>query len=209
MEIDPFSLRPWNTAHLADLASTIGEGEVLLHRAALRRLRRPLSPAPFMARKVAQEAVCNYPPVLAQRRLRTSSRDKGRSGSARSRTAYSTSRPSKARASPRRCATQPSWLPRDFEGTPRMRELLAPSVCLTRGLQSSSSAPALEGSPRRGKPAQTLMSLVADGRQSASKREHQRVAQCLQGIVRRTAMVSHAALAFSTEGVDESSDTYE
>ncbi|CAE7396532.1 unnamed protein product [Symbiodinium pilosum] len=222
---DPFSLRPWNPACLSDLATTINarEDESPLQAVALQRLKRPSSPASFLARKVAQEACSNYPPVYASRRPRSprSPREgRGRrrfSGASRT-TGYSTERSTlPAPASPRSKAqtwhSKTSWLPRDFEGirhesssSPRAWalkscELLSPAV--VRGslksykMHSSSSAPSLavKVSPRRAN--RTLMSLVADGRQSSSKKEHDRVTKCLQGIVRRTAIAQKAAFAFA------------
>eukprot|EP00913_Durusdinium_trenchii_P011951 g11226.t1 len=78
---DPFSIRPWNTVHLTNLASTLGQvpNWAPLQKVALRCLERPLSPASFLARKVAQEAVSAYPASVAQRlRARRSSRERGR-----------------------------------------------------------------------------------------------------------------------------------
>ncbi|CAE7471777.1 unnamed protein product, partial [Symbiodinium necroappetens] len=226
---DPFSLRPWNTACLSDLATSInGEDEAPLQEVALRRLKRPLSPASFLARKVAQEACCNYPPVFNAMRWHRSPRSprdgRGRrrcSGASRT-TGYSPER-STAAASPRSKMhnhtwplheSKTSWLPRHFEGihregsgSPRSNqalqssELLSPAVLRGRlnsyKMKTSSSAPSLaaKASPRRG--TRTLMSLVADGRQSSSKKEHDRVTKCLQGIVRRTAVAQKVAMAFS------------
>eukprot|EP00439_Symbiodinium_sp_Y106_P033732 s4449_g4.t1 len=294
---DPFSLRPWNTACLSDLATTInGEDETPLQEVALRRLKRPLSPASFLARKVAQEACCNYPPVFNAMRWHRSPRSprdgRGRrriSSSASRTTAYSPERhtpleptvkrllaallaaskwpqvggctlaerklaaisqysrktciqayslQSHSHTWPGPSESKTSWLPRlgpgpwqplslcrfaercralfgghfeglhrESSGSPRSNqalqssELLSPAVLRGRlssyKMKTSNSAPVLaaKASPRRG--TRTLMSLVADGRQTSSKKEHDRVTKCLQGIVRRTAVAQKVAMAFS------------
>eukprot|EP00435_Cladocopium_sp_Y103_P039145 s321_g10.t1 len=243
---DPFSIRPWNTAHLTDLASTIdgqvpGAASAPLQKVALRCLERPLSPASFLARKVAQEAVANYPPcVVAHRaRARMSSQEgrRPRSGSSRSsrgssrgapRTALAVTARDRARdRSPERFDVpeqhKSSWLPREFQGlrrgheSPRPRlgsfenseELLMAPACLMRGSHlppgrpNSGSMPVLpEGSPRRVKQAQTLLSLVADGRPGNNKRDPH-LAQCLQGISRRTAVATKGARQIAEMGYEE------
>ncbi|CAK9044995.1 unnamed protein product [Durusdinium trenchii] len=211
---DPFSIRPWNTVHLTNLASTLGQGEprrprsqpnwAPLQKVALRCLERPLSPASFLARKVAQEAVSAYPASVAQRlRARRSSRERGRClPRTRAQTAGIVERRFRDRG--RREGESEfgqSWS-REFQSLASSRsmldgELLNPPRCLSRGIHkmpTSNSVPAVlpEGSVRRVKQAQTLMSLVADGRPGNGKKDP-RVAQCLQGIVRRTAVATKAA----------------
>lgn len=225
---DPFSIRPWNTANLTDLASIIdGPTVAPLQNVALRCLERPLSPASFLARKVAQEPVA-YPPcvVLHRARARSSSQEgRPRSGSSR----RSSRGPRGAALAPLARERSPeridvpeqhksSWLPREFEGLRRgqsarpfenSEELLMAPACLMRGshlpgrIPKSGSMPALpEGSPRRVKQAQTLLSLVADSRPGNHKRDPH-VAQCLQGIARRTAVVTKGARQIAEMGYEE------
>lgn len=229
---DPFSIRPWNTANLTDLASIIdGPTVAPLQNVALRCLERPLSPASFLARKVAQEAVA-YPPcvVLHRARARSSSQEgRPRSGSSRASSRRSSRGPRGAALAPLARERSPerfdvpeqhksSWLPREFEGLRRgqsarpfenSEELLMAPACLMRGshlpgrIPNSGSMPALpEGSPRRVKQAQTLLSLVADSRPGNHKRDPH-VAQCLQGIARRTAMVTKGARQIAEMGYEE------